>query len=332
MFLFGSRDSWRIIAASGNCGSDALNNGFRKLLESLLANHDYLNEGGVTLEVHIRKLAVHDFEYLVKPGWVVSQKSKDLEFEVFGLRSDPGSWNQARDNQPPCPNRLTIQAERLNSIYRHHVVLMGGFGESKPLRAHLRKALASFNDAHDSDTALYVPDERERLTTIDAVSSGGVLRALNKLYGPTRIAGCSYGIRYDEPFELPKHAGQPSIEGFEMKKELFVPAIQWITNKASPYCAQKVGVLRTDVAHLLRQPLLFAKGGVQDPSDNRPMDLYWKVPYELVLTIDGLNMKYLAPYAADTNHLRSIGVQLFNGHQIGELKVGIAPGFTPGAN
>ncbi|KAF5622145.1 Hsp70 chaperone protein [Fusarium tjaetaba] len=341
--------------------------------------------GGVTLEGHIRKLAVHDFEYLVKPGWVVSQKSKDLEFEVFGLRSDPGSRNQARDDQPPCPNRLTIQAERLNSIYRHvceevsmlvtkqlqataqrglipdHVVLMGGFGESKPLRAHLRKALASFNDAHDSDTALYVPDERERLTTIDAVSSGGVLRALNKLYGPTRIAGCSYGIRYDEPFELPKHAGQPSIEGFEMKQELFgqdiPPSFQtsasrcqmfpfWNddgTIKEGPFIcqeeiwvsddtyldhhiylhelitkgAQKVGVLRTDVAHLLRRPLLFAKGGVQDPSDNRPMDLYWKVPYELVLTIDGLNMKC---------------VQLFNGHQIGELKVGIAPGFTPGAN
>ncbi|RBQ73880.1 hypothetical protein FVER14953_20401 [Fusarium verticillioides] len=79
-----------------------------------------------------------------------------------------------------------MQAENLNSIYRHvceevsmlvtkqlqataqrglipnHVVLMGGFGESKPLRAHLRKALAGFNNAHDSNTALYVADEEER--------------------------------------------------------------------------------------------------------------------------------------------------------------------------
>jgi hypothetical protein len=39
---------------------------------------------------------------------------------------------------------------------------MGGFGESKPLRAHLRKAPASFNDARDSNTALYVADEEER--------------------------------------------------------------------------------------------------------------------------------------------------------------------------
>ncbi|KAG5753684.1 hypothetical protein H9Q70_003698 [Fusarium xylarioides] len=244
----------------GNCGSNALNDGFRKLLKSLLVNHDYLNEGGATLEGHIYKLTMHDFEHLVKPVWVVSQNSQDCEFEVFGLRSDPGSRNQARDNQPPRPNRLTIQAENLNSIYRHvceevsmlvtkqlqataqrglkpdHVVLMGGFGESKPLRTHLREALASFNNAHDSNAALYVADEEERLTAIDAVSSGGVLRALNKLYGPTRVAGCSYGIRCDEPFELPKHAGQPRIEGFEMKQELFVQAIQWITNKASLYC------------------------------------------------------------------------------------------------
>ncbi|PNP74817.1 hypothetical protein FNYG_11954 [Fusarium nygamai] len=194
---------------------------------------------------------------------------------------------------------------------------MGGFGESKPLRTHLREALASFNDTHDSNAALYVADEEERLTAIDAVSSGGVLRALNKLYGPTRVAGCSYGIRCDEPFELPKHAGQPRIEGFEMKQELFIPAIQWIAKKASPYCAQKIGVLRTDVTYLLRQQFLLVKGGAQDPGNNDSMHLYWKIPYELVLTINGLNMKC---------------VQVFNGQQIGEMKVGIAPGFTPGAN
>ncbi|EWG51061.1 hypothetical protein FVEG_16736 [Fusarium verticillioides 7600] len=219
-----------------------------------------------------------------------------------------------------------MQAENLNSIYRHvceevsmlvtkqlqataqrglipnHVVLMGGFGESKPLRAHLRKALAGFNKAHDSNTALYVADEEERLTAIDAVSSGGVLRALNKLYGPTRVAGCSCGIRCDEPFELPKHAGLPRIEGFKMKQEVL---------------RKLVFVLRTDITHLLHRPLLFVKGGAQDPGSNGSMDLYWKIPYELVLTIDGLNMKC---------------VQLFNGQQIGEMKVGIAPGFTPGAN
>ncbi|KAF5569844.1 Hsp70 chaperone protein, partial [Fusarium pseudoanthophilum] len=237
--------------SGGNCGSNALNNGFRKLLESLHANHDYLNQGGVTLEGHIRKLAVHDFEYLVKPGENVNGIYRHVCEEVSMLVAKQ------------------LQATAQRGLIPDHVVLMGGFGESKPLRAHLRKALASFNDAHDSDTALYVPDERER------------------------VAGCSYGIRYDEPFELPKHAGLPRIEGFEMKQEL------------------------RDVAHLLRRPLLFAKGGAQDPSDNGRMDLYWKVPYELVLTIDGLNMNC---------------VQLFNGQQIGELKVGIAPGFTPGAN
>ncbi|KAG4279920.1 hypothetical protein FPRO06_11253 [Fusarium proliferatum] len=384
----------QIFSLGDTCGSNALNDAFRRLLENLLTDHDYLNEGGATLEGHICKLAIHDFEHYVKPVWVVSQNNQDYHLEVLGLRSDPGS-------QRPCTNRLTIQAGHLKNIYQHiceevsmlmmkqlhataqlglktgKVVLVGGFGESAPLRSHLCEALANFNAAHDSNAQLYVADEHERkdrITAVDAVSSGGVLRALNKLYGPTRVAGSSYGTRCDEPFEDSKHAGQLSIQGRQNTQELYVEAIQWLSKKASPcwsryptivpaiaplyqtfpvrnadgtinhgpfICqdeiwvsdeayldhhsylhehnkdAQRIGTLKTDVVHLLHPQFLVKNEGAQGPSCDDGRNLYWKFPYELVLTIDGLNMKC---------------VQAFKGEEIGAMRVGIAPGFAPGAN
>ncbi|KAF5601646.1 Hsp70 chaperone protein, partial [Fusarium subglutinans] len=353
--------------SGGTCGSNALNAAFRELLENLLADHDYFNKDGATLEGHICKLAAHDFEHYLKTGWAVSQNSQDRVLEVFGLRSDPGSRNQATDNQQPCPHTLTIQAEHLNNIYRRvcdevsmlmtkqlhettqlglktgKVVLAGGFGESKPLRTCLREALASFNAAQNSNVELHVAGEHERTTAVDAVSSGGVLRALDKLYGPTRVANSSYGVRCDELFLHAMHAGQPTIQGRDNAQELFVEAIQWITKKTSlysippsfqisaPRCctfpfwnddgtinkgpftcqeeiwvsdaayldhhsylhehnkdAQKIGVFSTDVTHL-HQDFLLEGQGAQASGGTRY--LYWRFPYKLVLTIDGLNMK-----------------------------------------
>ncbi|QGI69383.1 hypothetical protein CEK26_013340 [Fusarium fujikuroi] len=239
------------------CGSNALNDAFGRLLENLLADHDYLNESGATLEGHIYKLAIHDFEHHVKPVWVVSQNNQDYQLEVLGLRSDPGS-------QRPCTNRLAIQAGNLNNIYQHvceevsmlmtkqlhaiaqlglktgKVVLVGGFGESAPLRSHLHEALANFDAAHDSNAQLYVADEHER-------------RSENR-------------------------------------------------------------DLKTDVAHLLHPQFLVKNEGAQGPSCDDGRNLYWKFPYESVLTIDGLNMKS------------------FEGQEIGAMRVKIAPGFAPGAN
>ncbi|SCO55791.1 related to hsp70 protein [Fusarium fujikuroi] len=248
------------IHVGNTCGSNALNDAFGRLLENLLADHDYLNESGATLEGHIYKLAIHDFEHHVKPVWVVSQNNQDYQLEVLGLRSDPGS-------QRPCTNRLAIQAGNLNNIYQHvceevsmlmtkqlhaiaqlglktgKVVLVGGFGESAPLRSHLHEALANFDAAHDSNAQLYVADEHER-------------RSENR-------------------------------------------------------------DLKTDVAHLLHPQFLVKNEGAQGPSCDDGRNLYWKFPYELVLTIDGLNMKY---------------VQAFEGQEIGAMRVEIAPGFAPGAN
>uniref|UniRef100_A0A0D2Y5V1 Uncharacterized protein n=1 Tax=Fusarium oxysporum (strain Fo5176) TaxID=660025 RepID=A0A0D2Y5V1_FUSOF len=101
------RLSRQVVHHSGDsCGFNALNDAFRQLLRTLLAGHDYLSQDGATLEGYICKLAVHDFEHLIKAGWVVSEHSKDYSLEVIGLKFDAGD-----------PNQLTIRSEHLNEIY-----------------------------------------------------------------------------------------------------------------------------------------------------------------------------------------------------------------------
>ncbi|SCO89833.1 uncharacterized protein FRV6_13961 [Fusarium oxysporum] len=100
----------------------------------------------------------------------------------------------------------------------------------------------------------------------------------------------------------------------------------WVSDEAYLDCcsfrddpnkdAQRIGVIVTDVTHL-RPRFLRKTAQARGPRGRYRRYWYWKFPYELVLIIDGLNMKC---------------VQVFNGQVIGEMKVGIAPGFTPGAN
>ncbi|KAJ9418722.1 hypothetical protein QL093DRAFT_2085444 [Fusarium oxysporum] len=363
----------QVVHHSGDsCGFNALNDAFRQLLRTLLAGHDYLSQDGATLEGYICKLAVHDFEHLIKAGWVVSEHSKDYSLEVIGLKFDAGD-----------PNQLTIRSEHLNEIYTKvckkvsaimeqqlhaaaqsglevcKVTLTGGFGESIPLRAHLRQSLESFNAANNCNVELYLFDTHNRMTAIDAVSLGGVLRALDKSNGPTRVARSSYGVRCDEPYFHELHAGQPTIPGFQNSNEHYVEAIEWISKKGDdiaplfqksatryqtfPYwnadgtvnhgpfvcqeeiwvsdeayldCrsfkddhnkgmapetwpsqpqltkldAQRIGVIVTDVTHL-RPRFLRKTAQARGPRGRYRRYWYWKFPYELVLIIDGLNMK-----------------------------------------
>ncbi|KAF9770340.1 hypothetical protein IL306_012151 [Fusarium sp. DS 682] len=77
-----------------SCGSNALNDAFRQLLKTLLAEHAYLTKDGVTLQGYISKLASHDFETKIKARWVVPENNKDAAFEVIGLKFDPGNPGQ----------------------------------------------------------------------------------------------------------------------------------------------------------------------------------------------------------------------------------------------
>ncbi|KAK2475711.1 hypothetical protein H9L39_13304 [Fusarium oxysporum f. sp. albedinis] len=361
------RLSRQVVHHSGDsCGSNALNDAFRQLLRTLLAGHDYLSQDGATLEGYICKLAVHDFEHLIKAGWVVSKHSKDYSLEVIGLKFDAGD-----------PNQLTIRSEHLNEIYTKvckkvsaimeqqlhaaaqnglevcKVILTGGFGESIPLRTHLRQSLESFNAANNCNVELYLFDTHNRMTAIDAVSLGGVLRALDKSNGPTRVARSSYGVRCDEPYFHELHAGQPTIPGFQNSNEHYVEAIEWISKKGNDIAP----LFQKSATRYQTFPYWNADGTVNHgpficqeeiwASDETYLDCRsfkddhnkgmapetW--PSQPQLT--KLDAQRIGVIVTDVTHLRprrdpQISVQVFNGQVIGEMKVGIAPGFTPGAN
>ncbi|KAF5709699.1 Hsp70 chaperone protein [Fusarium globosum] len=100
-----------------SCGSNALNDAFQDLLRSLLIGHEYLNEGGATLEGHICKLAVHDFEHFIKPIWSAAEdQNTDQVFEIIGLKFDAGDPAQAENPQLWQPNRLTIRSDSDNCM------------------------------------------------------------------------------------------------------------------------------------------------------------------------------------------------------------------------
>ncbi|TXC00310.1 hypothetical protein FocTR4_00014448 [Fusarium oxysporum f. sp. cubense] len=206
-----------------SCGSNALNDAFRQLLRTLLAGHDYLSQDGVTLEGYIFKLAVHDFEHLIKAGWVVSEHSKDYSLEVIGLKFDAGDPNQAENPRLRQPNQLTIRSEHLNEIYTKVCEKVSAIMEQQ-LHAAAQSGLKVCVE-------LYLFDTHNRMTAIDAVSLGGVLRALDKSNGPTRVARSSYGVRCDEPYFHELHAGQPTIPGFQNSNEHYVEAIESISKK-----------------------------------------------------------------------------------------------------
>src|SRR5262245_43001266 len=92
-------------------------------------------------------------------------------------------------------------------------------------------------------------------SSVTAVASGAVLRALNKDQGPQRIARSSYGILRDEPFDqdLEEHKGvKATTDKFD--GELYVTAtIDWLLKKASR--ASVVGPGR--------------RRGLQEPAGNR---------------------------------------------------------------
>ncbi|KAF4946762.1 hypothetical protein FGADI_10966 [Fusarium gaditjirri] len=256
-----------------SCGSNALNDAFQDLLRNLLVGHDYLNEGGVTLEAYISKLAVDDFERIVKPKWAAPEKNNDKEFEIIGLRFDAGDPDQVENRQLRRPNRLTIRSEHLDEIYGKVCENVSAIMKQQ-LHAAAQKGLKG------EDIPPLFEKSALRLQTFPFRNAD---RTIN--HGP-----------------------------FICQEEIWVSDEAYLDHRSyldeHNRDAKRIGILKTDVTHL--RPHLLRKP--DEEQDDRYW--YWEFPYKLVLAIDGLNMKC---------------VQVYNEQVIGEMKVGIAPGFTPGA-
>ncbi|KAF5705911.1 Hsp70 chaperone protein [Fusarium mundagurra] len=238
-----------------SCGSKALNDAFQDLLRDLLVDHEYLNEGGATLEGHICKLAVHDFEHFIKPKWFATEeKNKDQMFEIMGLKFDAGDPDQAGNPRLWRPNRLTIRSGDLDGIYKKVCESVSAI-----MKQQLHAAAQSGLEGQDIPP-LFEKSAR-RIQTFPYWNNNGTVN-----HGPFI---CQEEIWVSDKAHLDYHSYLHEHNNG----------------------AKVIDILETDVTHLrhhFERKIDESQG--QDNNDSRCW--YWEFPYELVLTIDGLNMKY----------------------------------------
>ncbi|KAK1760104.1 hypothetical protein QBC47DRAFT_408211 [Echria macrotheca] len=234
-------------------GSSYINQGFRTLLEDLLAEETYLNTDERTIQSCIENIIINDFEYRVKRTfdcYKAAQKPQDTKlFDIAGLRANPKKGFRRGSVQIPVYKIGRIFSEHLDGIAGimeeqilaalekeikvEKVILIGGFAGSislrKSLRDHLKKLCASRNIPVP---ALLPPlNEHGSISkhTATAVARGAVLRALNKENGPRRQARTSYGVwRNEEYGTFPEHAEAKKAYDRHDGLDYAVGTIEWI--------------------------------------------------------------------------------------------------------
>ncbi|KAK4442553.1 hypothetical protein QBC34DRAFT_23733 [Podospora aff. communis PSN243] len=212
-------------------GSSYINQGFRTLLEDLLADETYLNTEESTIQSCIEKIIINEFEYRVKRTFDCYKASENPKlfkfFDIPGLRANPEKGFRRGSVRIRLYKIVEIFSEHLEGIARimeeqmlaalekevkvEKVILIGGFAGSISLHRFLREHLEQFCASRNLPVPALLPPLTEYGSTpqhtATAVARGAVLRALNKENGPRRQARTSYGIwRSEEYGAFPEHA------------------------------------------------------------------------------------------------------------------------------
>ncbi|KAK4170972.1 hypothetical protein QBC36DRAFT_305615 [Triangularia setosa] len=200
-------------------GSSYINQGFRTLLEDLLADETYLNTDDSTIQGCIEKIIMNEFEYKVKRSFDCYTARGHRYFDVSGLRANSEKGFRKGSVRIPVDKIKEIFLEHLEGIATimedqilaalekdikvNKVLLIGGFADSVSLRKYLQDRLNTFCRVRNYP----VPQLLLPKNTATAVVRGAVLRAFNKERGPGRHARTSYGIWRTEPhMSFPEHA------------------------------------------------------------------------------------------------------------------------------
>ncbi|KAM0169736.1 hypothetical protein ACHAPF_009685 [Botrytis cinerea] len=237
------------VEAGGDlCGSSYLNEALREHLSARLRGEDYLEVNRSTIEGIIDKLLVK-FENDVKRNIDVAADSvPTVWIDIPGLRANKNPDKRFLNNRlkmgcadlkkifDPLLERVSVlmktqlDGAKEKGLTVKKVILIGGFGESPSLRTYLKRQLAAIRNYHNDEIKLVFPLAPSETT----VSSGAVLRALNKKGGPQRISRSSYGFlctEEHEPDEFPAHRGvRPYFEPLDGRKYLKY-TIYWLINK-----------------------------------------------------------------------------------------------------
>ncbi|KAH8816829.1 Hsp70 family protein-like protein [Xylogone sp. PMI_703] len=246
-----------VVEASGGCyGSSFLNISFRKYLEDKLAEESYLDDETYTIKRRIDEIMVQ-FENQIKRTIDLSSPDIKTSIRITGLRQNRKKGFERNELILRHADYLKIFNPVLRGITRlireqlrraqkagqliQKVILIGGFGASPTLRAHLNDKLEDWNNNEEC----YKEAEIQLVNPIapeNAVALGAAMRALNKEHGPARIIGSSYGFLRTEPYEpheLEEHRGpvKPWVDpcdGLEYVRN----TIDWLIPKGKTIKAQ----------------------------------------------------------------------------------------------
>ncbi|KAF4339125.1 hypothetical protein FBEOM_6945 [Fusarium beomiforme] len=248
------------IRTGGLHGSSYLNEDFKEWLMNKLKDEKYLEEGSQTINGIVEQIMIRDFESRIKRSFDVFNPAAK-QISISGLRDNPEKGFRHGLVTVPAPvlggiflkrfrGIWDIIEEQLNGALRirvqvEKVILIGGFGSSISLVNYLKVMLRDYSQRKNCRVTLVQPEARSSVPIVNAVSAGGVYRALNMENGPERIAQSSYGVLRDEPYEflededglpksrleIPEHKGQQYVydehDGFPYVKN----TILWVLKR-----------------------------------------------------------------------------------------------------
>ncbi|KAK0620779.1 hypothetical protein B0T14DRAFT_522135 [Immersiella caudata] len=228
-------------------GSNYINQGFRTLLENLLADETYLNTDESTIQSCIEKIIINEFEYKVKRTFDCYTARNPKSFDIPGLRANQEKKFQRGNVKILADDIKGIFLEHLEGVARimeeqllaalgrnikvQKVLLIGGFASSISLRKFLRDRLDKFCASRNYPVPAFLPALKRGILehTATAVARGAVLRALNKNGGPSRHAKTSYGIwRSEEYGAFPEHAEAKKSYDKHDGLEYAAATIDWV--------------------------------------------------------------------------------------------------------
>jgi len=237
-----------IVAPGGdNCGSSYLNENFEAHLKGRLKDETYLLGNGRTLPMIVSSLSTLNFEKGKKKIDIFKRHS--ASYVIYLLRSDKSrgftdnkillNADDLTEILEPILRRVwAVLQDQLDAAFEKgkiikHVFLSGGFAGSPSLVTMLRQVLEDYSKELGLLSKIHLVEDAK--TSNAAVSSGAVLRALNKENGPRRFAQSSYGFLRREPFQplvFKAHSHtrpkRDSIDG-----ELYVEVINYFMRKGS---------------------------------------------------------------------------------------------------
>ncbi|KAJ4299563.1 hypothetical protein N0V90_004809 [Kalmusia sp. IMI 367209] len=219
---------------------------------------------------------------------------------------------------------LIRQLELAEGKGKMKVILTGGFGQSPALQHYLRKHLGGYNKEKQTKLDLLIPKSPST-----AVAKGAILRALKKRDGPKRNIQCSYGFLRDElydPDKHPEHKRARSKVDEADGERYIIDTIDWLINagdklenseklicieelyvserkhqshykkgNANNKGAELAGSIIADMTFLRDEARIQPEGPSEfSEFSEEPQRLHWAVHFELVMIVEGRNLRYQA--------------------------------------